>query len=74
MGLATVLGLSRRGFFMPYRHAADVPVDGACPPYRPLETLIAEEMPAYTRLLSRLVAHGGALAAIGEVAALLRRG
>jgi len=69
MGLATVLGLSRRGFFMPYRHAADVPVDGACPPYRPLETLIAEEMPAYTRLLSRLVAHGGALAAIGEVAA-----
>ena len=68
MGLATVLGLGRRGFFMPYRHAADVPGDGICPPYRPLEAVIAEEMHEYTRLLSRLVGHASALVAIGESA------
>lgn len=69
MGLATALGLSRRGFFMPYRRAADVPWGGACPPYRPLEGLIAEGMPGYTRLLTRLVTYAPALAAIGERAA-----
>ena len=66
MGLATVLGLSRRGFFLPYSRAAEVPREGACPPYRTLEAVIAGPMADYTRLLARLGTYAPALAAIGE--------
>ena len=33
MGLATVLGLGRKGFFIPYRYAHALPRPGARAPY-----------------------------------------
>lgn len=44
MGLQTVLGLRRRGFFIPYRYADTLPAPGAVATYQPiLEALQARE-------------------------------
>ena len=39
-GLATVLGLARRGFFIPYRYAGELPPPGDRPAYGALEALL----------------------------------
>lgn len=39
MGLMTVLGLARRGYFIPYRYAADLPLPGRISPYPALEQI-----------------------------------
>ena len=40
-GLLTVLGLSRRGFFIPYRYARSLPAAGRRGPYPAIEALLA---------------------------------
>lgn len=69
MGMATILGLARRGWFIPYRYAAGLPRAGASPAYAPIETLFQN---VSDELLSPLAALDGLadrLRAIGETGA-----
>lgn len=61
MGLSTLLGWPR-GFFIPYRHAAD-----AVPPdtYSALEPLFRAAEPSFRAVLAAIDGHAGALEAIG---------
>lgn len=49
LGLPTVLGLGRRGFFLPYRYARHVTADTGAPH---LEALMAAHGPAFDRMLA----------------------
>lgn len=51
MGLATVLGLAERGFFIPYRYAHAVPKSGARAPYAALGNLLHEHEEDFRTLL-----------------------
>lgn len=63
LGLSTVLGLRRRGFFIPYRHADSVtPPDG----YPALEPAFRAAEPRMTGLLEEMRALLPALKTIGE--------
>ena len=68
-GLATVLGLARRGFFIPYRYAGDVPPPGARPPYDAAEALFARYEPAFGEVLAGLGDHAAAFRSIGDAPA-----
>jgi predicted O-methyltransferase YrrM len=60
MGLSTVLGIRRAGFFIPYRYAA-----AARPaPYRGLEPIFAAAEPAMAELLAAIDRFAPALAAV----------
>lgn len=65
MGLATILGLGRRGFFIPYRYADRLPRPGAVPRYDALEPLFAAAESEFTRHLEAIDADAAALLAIG---------
>ena len=54
LGLPTVLGLSRRGFFIPYRHAASLPPAGAAGAYRHIESLFESCRPDFQKRLRDL--------------------
>lgn len=58
--LATVLGLRRQGFFIPYRHAAAVRPQA----YPALEPLFAAALPRMEAWLALAEAHAGRLAAL----------
>jgi hypothetical protein len=60
MGLATVLGVARRGFFIPYRHAEQV----SARPYPALEPLFAAARPVMTALLDDIAYDAPTLAAM----------
>jgi hypothetical protein len=62
-GLATALGLSRRGFFIPCRHAA-LAEKGASG-YPALAPLFRAAEPLFVELLAAMTRHAEALAAIG---------
>ncbi len=64
-GLLTLLGLRRRGFFIPYRYADQVADGARRPSYRALETIFAAAEPAFAGVLEHIDAHAEALAAIG---------
>ena len=68
-GLATVLGLARRGFFIPYRYAGDVPPPGARPPYDAAEALFARYEPVFGEVLAGLGDHAAAFRSIGDAPA-----
>ena len=53
-GLATVIGLKPRGFFIPYRHAAALPPAGARGGYPWLESLMSARRGDFGRLLQGL--------------------
>lgn len=59
MGLETVTGLRRRGFFLPYRYADTVAAPG---PYPALEEAFLTAEPAMERVLEAIDRHGEALA------------
>ncbi|MGB0854124.1 MAG: class I SAM-dependent methyltransferase [Pikeienuella sp.] len=61
MGLQTVLGLRRQGFFIPYRYAESVQAPG---PYPALEALFAAYEPAFRGVLDEIEARAGALEAL----------
>ena len=50
-GLGTVLGLARRGFFIPYRYAGQIPAGGRGTPYAAIEALFREREPAFLTVL-----------------------
>ena len=65
MGLATVTGIARRGFFLPYRYAAG-PRDGAARAgYPALEPFFAAARPEITRIIAAIEDHADSLAALG---------
>ena len=51
MGMATAIGLARRGFFIPYRYAGTLPEPGRNPPYAEIESILADAMPEMSELL-----------------------
>jgi predicted O-methyltransferase YrrM len=65
-GLSTLLGLKKRGFFIPYRYADQVPDRGERGPYFALERIFEAARPRFSELLRRMDAHAGALSAIGN--------
>jgi len=65
MGLATVLGLAKRGFFIPYRYANQVPGPDRRPPYAGLEALLAAREDAFRAVLAEIDGLADALRAIG---------
>ena len=65
-GLLTLLGIRKRGFFIPYRYADQLPGSGERPPYRALNRLFAAAEPAFAGVLEHIDAHAEALAGIGQ--------
>ena len=64
-GLATVLGLARRGFFVPYRYAADLPAPGYRSNYHAVERLFDAHQAIFRATLERVDDQAAALEAIG---------
>lgn len=62
LGLPTILGLVKRGFFIPHRHAGGA---GDAAGYPALEPLFRAAEPAFAELLATIGRYGEALAAIG---------
>lgn len=67
-GLQTVLGLSRKGFFIPYRYAATVRPG----PYPALERIFGGAEPSIRAVLDAMAAHRNALQAIDGTDGLAR--
>lgn len=63
MGLQTVTGLARRGFFIPYRYAGQI--DRPTAPYRPLEAFFAAHRQEFQEVLDSMDRHRDALMEIG---------
>ncbi|MDP6473859.1 MAG: class I SAM-dependent methyltransferase [Alphaproteobacteria bacterium] len=66
MGLATVLGLAERGFFIPYRYAHALPRPGARAPYALLGEMLHEHEDEFRTLLDGMDGFAAALKDIGR--------
>ncbi len=64
-GLATVLGIARRGFFIPYRYAGEVPPPGARPAYAAIAAALQDCETDFRGVLGAIDEHATALRAIG---------
>ncbi|MBL4719757.1 MAG: class I SAM-dependent methyltransferase [Alphaproteobacteria bacterium] len=62
-GLPTILGLARRGFFIPYRHADSVDAYG--PAYAPIETLFEKYAEDFAAMLASAAMYDDAFHDIG---------
>tara|TARA_R100000005_G_scaffold94043_2_gene70986 strand:- start:21105 stop:21959 length:855 start_codon:yes stop_codon:yes gene_type:complete len=56
MGLKTVLGIAKEGFFIPYRYAASLPGPEDRKPYAAIETVMAAHEDRFTEMLDSLAA------------------
>lgn len=65
-GLQTLLGAQPRGFFIPYRYAADLPAAGERPRYESIESLLASAQSSFERVLSGIETFSGDLTRIGD--------
>ena len=65
LGLTTVLGLARRGFFIPHRHAGDLPRPGANAPYEAVRRRFVECEATFRDILSLVESFGDDLRDIG---------
>jgi len=66
LGLLTVLGLARRGFFIPYRFADTVPKGGTVPTYPAIENAMRAAEAAFRDTLTAIDSYADDLLAIGE--------
>lgn len=66
LGLPTILGLSQRGYFIPYRYAAAMPAAGTLPPYAPLQEILKCSEETFSKWLAAIDEYGEALASIGS--------
>ena len=66
--LATLTGLARRGFFIPYRHADSVPKAGHRPEAIAARQAFAEAEPEFVEILADIEALAGDLERIAEPA------
>ena len=64
MGLATVSGLARRGWFIPHRYADTLAAAGSNPTYRPLLDRFDACRPSFLDVLAAIDRHAPALQAI----------
>lgn len=64
----TVLGLGRRGYFIPYRHADKLPQPGAVPRYKAIAAIMDQAAPRFAALLDTLDGLSDDLLAIDEAA------
>lgn len=64
--LQTAFGVARRGYFIPYRYAGDVPAPGDVAPYDAIAALFDAHRSDMDQVLSWVEAYGDDLAAIGE--------
>jgi predicted O-methyltransferase YrrM len=69
MGLKTLLGFRKQGFFIPYRYADTLPGPGERPPYEPIAALMAAREDGFAAVLDMIESHGAALRAIGNAPA-----
>ena len=69
MGLTTVLGLGRQGFFIPYRHADAMPRAGFRARFPAIEARFRAAAPSFLTWLDAIDALAADLSAIGEAAA-----
>ena len=65
LGLGTVTGLARRGWFIPYRYAGELPEPATRPPYGAVAAIFEAALPAFRATLARVEDVAGDLAAIG---------
>ena len=65
MGLSTLFGWRKRGWFIPYRYAGTLPAAGARPPYPAIASLLEGREPAFLDLLAAIDGHRAALLEIG---------
>lgn len=68
-GLPTILGLRRRGFFLPYRYADRVAAPGTRPPIEAVAALFRAAEPAFREHLRRIDGFAAGLKALGEAPA-----
>jgi predicted O-methyltransferase YrrM len=68
-GLSTLLGVRKRGFFIPYRYADQVPERAERAQYWALTHLFTAAAPSFLHLIGRIDEYGAALEAIGGAAA-----
>jgi hypothetical protein len=66
MGLATVLGLARRGVFVPHRHADQWPAPGGGASYAAVERRMRAAEPAFRAHLQAIERFAGELLALGQ--------
>ncbi len=65
LGLSTLLGLKKRGFFIPYRYADQVPARAERMSYGALEPLFAAAEPTFTAFLDAMASYADDLHRIG---------
>src|SRR5690606_7339978 len=65
MGLKTVLGFRKEGFFIPYRYAASLPDAVSRRPYPAIEEMMAANEARFAAMLGSLAAFATDFAAIG---------
>jgi len=61
LGLPTVLGFKRGGWFIPHRYAPLLPPAGSLPPYRAVEALFERESTSFERMLDLVDDHAASL-------------
>jgi hypothetical protein len=66
-GLSTLLGLKKRGFFIPYRYAEQVPPRARRPSYARLEPIFAAAEPTFAALIKSMGPYSAALEQIGKL-------
>lgn len=65
-GLLSVLGVARRGFFIPFRGADQVPRPGTLPAYAALDAIFSRRLDAFSGHLDVIQQHANDLEAIGS--------
>ena len=66
LGLPTVMGLARRGFFIPYRYAESLPPAKALRPYGAVEELMEHQRGRISHWLEAIEGFAAELEAIGD--------
>ncbi|MDH3228804.1 MAG: class I SAM-dependent methyltransferase [Alphaproteobacteria bacterium] len=66
LGIPTVLGFARRGFFIPYRYAGDVPAAGSRPAYAGIECILDGCRDSFAVWLDCMESYAAELQAIGD--------
>lgn len=69
LGLLTVLGIAKRGYFIPHRYAGALAPAGTRPPYPAMESLFRAAEPRFREVLGWIGDFEATLAAIGEAPA-----
>lgn len=67
MGLNTILGFRRQGFFIPYRYAESLPGPGSRKPYTAIETFMRNREPAFAKILDDLAIYRQEFESFGEL-------